>query len=78
MARAAQHGDAYARVQLAVLGVVLARHAHRLSRHLPLAHRPFVLALCAGNAALRARSRVTEAEALLDPAGMGGFTVFIW
>jgi len=29
-------------------------------------------------AALRARSRVTEAEALLDPAGMGGFTVFIW
>ena len=27
-------------------------------------------------AALRARSRVSEAEALLDPAGMGGFTVF--
>ena len=28
--------------------------------------------------ALRARSRVSEAEALLDPAGMGGFKVLIW
>lgn len=29
-------------------------------------------------AALRARSRATEAEALLDPQGMGAFTVFEW
>ena len=29
-------------------------------------------------AALRARSRIREAETLLDPAGMGGFTVFEW
>ncbi|HEX7135762.1 MAG TPA: SAM-dependent methyltransferase [Iamia sp.] len=29
-------------------------------------------------AALRARSRVGEAEALLDPAGLGGFTVAEW
>ena len=29
-------------------------------------------------AALRARSRITEAEALLDPAGLGGFTVLEW
>ena len=29
-------------------------------------------------AALRARSRATEASALLDPAGMGGFSVFTW
>jgi SAM-dependent MidA family methyltransferase len=28
--------------------------------------------------ALRARSRVAEAEALLDPAGLGGFTVAEW
>lgn len=29
-------------------------------------------------AAIRARSRVTEAEALLDPAGLGGFVVLEW
>lgn len=29
-------------------------------------------------AAVRMRSRVTEAEALLDPAGLGGFTVAEW
>ena len=29
-------------------------------------------------AALRARSRVTESEALLDPSGLGGFTVLEW
>jgi SAM-dependent MidA family methyltransferase len=29
-------------------------------------------------AALRARSRVTEAEALLDPGGLGGFAVIEW
>jgi SAM-dependent MidA family methyltransferase len=29
-------------------------------------------------AALRARSRVREAEALLDPAGLGGFTMVRW
>lgn len=29
-------------------------------------------------AALRARSRAREAEALLDPAGMGGFHVLVW
>ena len=29
-------------------------------------------------AAMRARSRVREAEALLDPAGLGGFTVAEW
>lgn len=29
-------------------------------------------------AALRARSRITEAAALVDPDGMGAFTVFIW
>jgi SAM-dependent MidA family methyltransferase len=29
-------------------------------------------------AAVRMRSRVTEAEALLDPAGLGGFTVAHW
>jgi SAM-dependent MidA family methyltransferase len=29
-------------------------------------------------AAMRARSRVTEAEALLDPAGLGGFVVLEW
>lgn len=29
-------------------------------------------------AALKARSRVREAETLLDPDGMGGFTVFEW
>lgn len=29
-------------------------------------------------AALRARSRATEAAALLDPSGMGGFSVFSW
>ncbi|MEO0495254.1 MAG: SAM-dependent methyltransferase, partial [Actinomycetota bacterium] len=29
-------------------------------------------------AALRARSRVTEADALLDPTGMGAFAVFSW
>ena len=28
--------------------------------------------------ALRARSRITEAEALLDPDGLGGFTVLEW
>jgi hypothetical protein len=28
--------------------------------------------------AVRARSRVGEAEALLDPGGLGGFTVFEW
>jgi hypothetical protein len=28
--------------------------------------------------ALRARSRVREAEALCDPAGMGGFRVLEW
>ena len=28
--------------------------------------------------ALRMRSRVNEAEALLDPAGLGGFTVLEW
>ena len=28
--------------------------------------------------AIRARSRVTEAEALLDPTGLGGFTVLEW
>ena len=28
--------------------------------------------------ALRARSRVTEAEALLDPAGLGGYLVAEW
>ncbi|MEI7593872.1 MAG: SAM-dependent methyltransferase [Actinomycetes bacterium] len=28
--------------------------------------------------ALRARSRIGESEALLDPAGLGGFTVFEW
>lgn len=31
-----------------------------------------------GLAALRARSRVREAEALTDPAGLGGFTVLEW
>jgi SAM-dependent MidA family methyltransferase len=31
-----------------------------------------------GLAALRARSRVVEAEALLDPDGLGGFTVLEW
>jgi len=29
-------------------------------------------------AALKARSRIREAEALLDPDGLGGFTVAIW
>ena len=29
-------------------------------------------------AALRMRSRITEAEALLDPAGLGGFSVLEW
>jgi SAM-dependent MidA family methyltransferase len=29
-------------------------------------------------AAVRARSRVTEAEALLDPSGLGGFRVLVW
>ena len=29
-------------------------------------------------AALRARSRTSEAEALLDPAGMGAFNVLVW
>ncbi len=29
-------------------------------------------------AAIKARSRVSEAEALLDPTGLGGFTVFEW
>lgn len=29
-------------------------------------------------AAVRARSRITEAEALLDPTGLGGFTVIEW
>jgi hypothetical protein len=29
-------------------------------------------------AALAARSRIREAEALLDPAGLGGFTVLTW
>jgi len=29
-------------------------------------------------AALTARSRVTEAEALLDPAGLGAFRVLEW
>ena len=29
-------------------------------------------------AAFRARSRVSEAEALLDPAGMGGFNTLVW
>ena len=29
-------------------------------------------------AALRARSRISEAEALLDPDGMGAFSVFEW
>jgi SAM-dependent MidA family methyltransferase len=29
-------------------------------------------------AALRARSRISESEALLDPAGLGGFTVMHW
>ena len=29
-------------------------------------------------AAVRARSRVTEAEALLDPTGLGGFRVLEW
>lgn len=29
-------------------------------------------------AALKARSRIREAEALLDPAGLGGFTVMEW
>jgi SAM-dependent MidA family methyltransferase len=28
--------------------------------------------------AVRMRSRITEAEALLDPGGLGGFTVAIW
>ena len=28
--------------------------------------------------AIRARSRVTEAKALLDPTGLGGFTVLEW
>ena len=28
--------------------------------------------------AVRARSRVTEAEALLDPAGLGAFRVLEW
>ena len=28
--------------------------------------------------ALRARSRIAEAEALLDPDGLGGFTVMEW
>ena len=28
--------------------------------------------------ALRARSRVSEAEALLDPAGLGAFRVLEW
>ena len=27
---------------------------------------------------MRARSRVTEAEALLDPAGLGAFRVLEW
>jgi len=27
---------------------------------------------------VRMRSRVSEAEALLDPAGLGGFTVAEW
>jgi len=31
-----------------------------------------------GLAALRLRSRIREAEALLDPAGLGGFTVLEW
>ena len=29
-------------------------------------------------AALEARSRVHEAEALCDPAGLGAFTVAVW
>jgi hypothetical protein len=29
-------------------------------------------------AALTMRSRIREAEALLDPAGLGGFTVLEW
>ena len=29
-------------------------------------------------AALKARSRIREAEALLDPAGLGAFTVLEW
>ena len=29
-------------------------------------------------AAMRMRSRISEAEALLDPAGLGGFTVLEW
>ena len=28
--------------------------------------------------AMRLRSRISEAEALLDPAGLGGFTVLEW
>ena len=28
--------------------------------------------------AMRMRSRISEAEALLDPAGLGGFTVLEW
>lgn len=35
-------------------------------------------AAAGGLAALKGRSRVREAETLLDPDGMGGFTVFEW
>lgn len=36
------------------------------------------LGLAGGLPAIAARSRATEAEALLDPAGLGGFTVVEW
>jgi SAM-dependent MidA family methyltransferase len=36
------------------------------------------LGLAGGLEAIAARSRVSEAEALLDPDGLGGFTVIEW
>jgi SAM-dependent MidA family methyltransferase len=53
--------------------------AHGIDELVEEGRQPWEAGAAAGDlAALKARSRVREAEALLDPAGLGGFLVAQW
>ncbi len=54
-------------------------HAHGIDELVAEGRRTWAERAAVGDlVALRARSRVSEAEALLDPAGLGGFRVLEW
>ena len=84
------HGSAHAtfelvvivRIQKIVLTVVLVLDDGFHARYAATErHYRYVLlnrAARPGLEAMRMRSRVSEAEALLDPSGLGGFAVLEW